>query len=55
MTEGKVSFGVSMSPTILTALEEARGNVSRSVAIEAMVMECLCLSEEMIAEGYHRN
>lgn len=55
MTESKVSFGVSMSKEILKALEEARGTLSRSLVIEAMVAECLCLPDEVYAKGICRN
>lgn len=48
---GKVQFSISVDPTVAAELERVRGNTSRSVIVEAMMMECLGLDENIIAEG----
>ncbi len=48
---GKVQFTVYVNPLVAAELERIRGSASKSVVVEAMMMECMNLPEEIMAQG----
>lgn len=48
---GKVQFSISVDPAIATELERIRGETSRSLVVEAILIECLGMSDEIEAAG----
>jgi hypothetical protein len=54
MTELKIKFSLSMNPKLLATIEDLRGNFSRSLAIEAMLMDYLGFPDDEAAFGLRR-
>lgn len=52
--EKKVQFSVALNSKTIEALDHARGNYSRNMVIEAMLLDYLGFPEEVGVTGYYR-